>query len=157
MTSTITRQQVWPAGVREWLERFALAVREKDFEAGQSLFQEESQGFGTRATTTRNLRELMDLQWRVIWPNTEGFRFELDEVHAKYRISTSGDLCTVWLCWSSIARPRIKEQTGPFQRSGRCTIVLARTSVDEPWQAVHSHFSLEPVDENWERQLPPAS
>lgn len=153
----------WPQGILAWLERFAQAVREEDFTTGRGLFLEETQSFGTRTAAAGNLQELVDQQWRAVWPNTEGFTFALAEATANFALSAGEDLCTVWVRWHSFTRVSAVSGNYPELRSlrcGRCTIVLVRAQEFQhlpeeaaSWKAVHSHFSMEPQDRDWERQI----
>ncbi len=80
-----------------------------------------------------------DEQWRAVWPTIEDFRFHSEGL----KVGVSPDrLMAVGLCrWSS--RGRHQDGTG-FTRPGRATVVFARPAPDRPWQAIHTHISLNP-------------
>ena len=65
-----------PAEVRAWLESFALAVRERDFDKGRTLCSEEVIGFGTVQACADGLEELAQKQWGAVWPVTEHYTVE---------------------------------------------------------------------------------
>ena len=121
-----------------WMNRFSTAVRTRDFTAGRKLFSPNLRSFGTLADDVRDLDSLEERQWSITWPKTKHFKFETDSITC--HVSDNG--CTAIVCsmWSS---QRISDGT---LRLGRSTIVLVREDIADAWVAIHSHFSLTPLD-----------
>jgi len=121
--------------IEQWLRRFAQAVRERDIDAGRELCDERIVSFGTAGVVLDGLDDLVDRQWREIWMTTRGFDFVYDTAMA----------CDLDEAVVAITRWRssgFDDAGEPFPRSGRATIVLRRQ--DEGWQAIHTHFSIDP-------------
>jgi ketosteroid isomerase-like protein len=121
--------------IREWLERFAEAVRAVDYERGKTMFAEDVVGFGTYASMLVGLDNLVEGQWTNIWGVTRGFTFRLDEMHC----GVSGDQAWVAAPWDSEGQ---STDGNWYDRPGRATIILERR--DGVWLAVHTHLSLYP-------------
>jgi ketosteroid isomerase-like protein len=127
------------ASVARWVADWGAEVAGVDLEGARHRFADDVVAFGTRADVVRSLDALVDEQWSRIWPTIAGFAFVLDDME----VTTSGDrlLAVAVTPWRSIGF------TAPgtaFDRPGRATIVLRRPALDEPWLAVHTHFSLVP-------------
>lgn len=120
------------AGFFARLGRLCAAV---DFDATEPLFASDVASFGTRAAVVTGLDRLRSEQWEGIWPNIEGFRFDLDSVHG----GGTGDLAWGMAPWTSTG---FDERGAPFERPGRATVVMERR--DGVWLVVHTHFSLAP-------------
>lgn len=116
--------------VLEWLECFAAAVRSRDLARGEQLFDPSALGYGTRMESADGLASLMEGQWAAVWFATSDFAFtEVDLVRP------TADGAVVAARWSSVSRSGVR-------RAGRATLVLA----GDPFQCVHSHFSMTPSD-----------
>lgn len=123
--------------VHQWLHDWEDCIRQRDFERGRLLFDANVVSFGTRAVIALGLDELEVRQWRRIWPFIDDFRFDRNTM----RIASSPDelFATLALTWRSKG---FDENRASFVRPGRATVVLKRSTVGEPWRAVHTHFSL---------------
>lgn len=121
--------------VRDWLEGFSQAVRDRDFETGRDFFASEVVGFGSVAKRCDGLRSLEENQWRHVWGVTTGFAFDLDSVVS----DVEGDMAWAACSWQSFGKTPKGE---PLLRLGRSTFVFRKKN--GRWLAVHSHFSLEP-------------
>ena len=121
--------------IRSWLEAFARAVRDRDFDAGRAMFASDVVSFGTVAQRAVGLDELVRRQWASVWPVTEGFDFDYEQIHG------GGTDTVAWVTapWSSTG---YESDLRPFARTGRATIVLEQR--DGQWLAVHTHFSMVP-------------
>ncbi|MBA2592959.1 MAG: nuclear transport factor 2 family protein [Gammaproteobacteria bacterium] len=129
-----------PPGTVAWLEDFAARVRNVDFERARRLFSPTIFGFGTKADAYDSLDEWHHDQWSHVWPRTTGFRFDL--MTLRTILSVDGSLCCIACEWGSKGA---REDGSLFQRHGRSSILLARTSSNElGWVGVHSHFSMPP-------------
>jgi hypothetical protein len=117
--------------VEAWLQAFQDAVASEDFESGRRMFARDVCAYGTRTALMSNLDSLVDHQWTPIWTGTRGFHFTDVDFEA-------------WLGagWVVAARWESSSLHGT-RRAGRCTLVLA----GDPPRCVHSHFSMEPLDE----------
>ncbi|MEM6257072.1 MAG: nuclear transport factor 2 family protein [Planctomycetota bacterium] len=119
----------------EWLESFAKAVRDRDYNAGRELMDDSCVGFGTVAERVISLDELVEGQWRRVWGRTIGFAFDLDNAV----IHTSDEFIVCCSMWQSEG---IDKERGNYLRRGRSTIVLR---VDGPeLKGIHTHFSVLP-------------
>lgn len=130
MGLTVVRQ-----GVEVWLEEFARAVRERDFDTARGLCSDTVVGFGTVSARYDGIDELHADQWQAVWDRTEGFAFDADSV----TVWADGSLAVVIGEWTSVGR----EGDGSRRpRRGRATIVLA--DADGTLRAIHTHFSMAP-------------
>lgn len=127
------------ADVRQWLSEWERAIRDRDFEAGKALFDVAASGFGTVTERTHSLGELVERQWREVWPRTRGFAFDPRDLEIS--VSRDGTMALAHSRWTSEGLPAEGEARA---RSGRCTIVLARPGADRPWRCIHTHFSMWP-------------
>jgi ketosteroid isomerase-like protein len=125
--------------IERWLDAFAGAVRAADYARGAELFDPNVLGFGTVIDRAEGREMLAERQWRLVWGETRGFRFD-----PAARITVLQDLACVAATWSSTGFDKAGE---PFPRAGRATIVLRRGA--KGWLAVHTHFSLCPAAEGW--------
>ena len=97
-------------------------------------------GFGTATARVEGLDDLIERQWRRVWPETDGFRFDLSAF--QYQVSRDGCLAAIMAPWSSTGYDR---DGSTFVRPGRATVVLTRASAGDPRKAVHTHLSLNPA------------
>jgi ketosteroid isomerase-like protein len=121
------------AEVREWLDRFALCVREVDYQ------RRDHSGtptgiFGTYQGLVKSLSAWTERQWDNVWPRTAEFRFDL----ANTMVMAVPDGAIAIAPWTSTG---FHEDGTAFDRPGRATIVLARQP-DGRWLGIHSHMSL---------------
>lgn len=126
------------ANVREWLERFATCVRERDFDTAKAMFDSEVCSFGTWTERMCGIDELVARQWSNVWPRTCGFEFDLDEAFG-HATSTSAWAAATWS-----SRALNDDGTPGFLRQGRATFAFRRTA-DGELVAVHTHFSMDPA------------
>lgn len=124
-----------PDFLEQWLRDFSRAVRDRDFRSGRDLFDEKVISFGTVCSRAENLDELMQQQWQLIWPNTEGFDFEYHSA----RSALSERQIVIISGWHS---RRLVPDGQMLLRQGRATLVLKREGND--LRAVHTHFSMLP-------------
>jgi ketosteroid isomerase-like protein len=125
--------------LEHWLDRFAQAVRDRDFAAAAKLFDRRIIAFGTVCSRANGLRALLSKQWSAVWPNTRRFAFD----HRAARVFRQGGQAVVLAGWSSIGMGRSGSR---FRRRGRATLVLRQTA--SGWKAVHTHFSLNPQNDS---------
>ena len=125
------------APVRAWLEAFAAAVRDADYDAGARLFAPDVVGFGTVGVLLSGRDALVASQWKRVWGVTSGFHFDMTRLTCCVR----GDVAWLAVPWAS-RTGRGPADRGAFDRHGRATYVLERRT--GRWLAVHSHHSLDP-------------
>jgi ketosteroid isomerase-like protein len=121
---------------QHWLRTFARAVRDRDFAAGRTLFAKDVISYGTVCRRADNLEQLEGLQWRAVWPVTEGFEFDYESARGE----VGGDGITIIAEWSSTG---FDPERRPRLRRGRSTILLRQ--FPEGLRAVHTHFSMNPA------------
>lgn len=125
--------------IRDWFSQWERLIGSVDFGTARELFADDVVGFGTIARVVHGLDELEERQWRSVWGKISDFRFDLDSLDA----GLSSDRLHGWgaCLWSSTG---FRPDGSAFHRPGRCTVLLTRQATDEPWRAVHTHFSLAP-------------
>jgi ketosteroid isomerase-like protein len=126
-----------------WAHAFARCVRQRDFDAGKSLFAPDAHSFGTRMIEAHGRDMLLAEQWLPTWTRTQGFDYAPGSLRAQ--ISGDGGMALITARWQSLGVDDASRwgQQAPYRRNGRCSLVLARTP-DGPWRCVHSHFSMDP-------------
>jgi catechol 2,3-dioxygenase-like lactoylglutathione lyase family enzyme/ketosteroid isomerase-like protein len=125
------------AELRDWLQRWQVCVRARDFEGGRRLCASELIAFGTVADFVEGVDRVMEAQWRRVWPTIRDFTIHLDAA----RGAMQGDAAWVAAPWDSRG---VRADGTTFARPGRLTIAFARRAGH--WLAVHTHFSLTPSD-----------
>lgn len=123
------------AQVREWLRALQACVRTRDFDGGRRLCAPDTIAFGTVADFVEGVDQVMERQWRRVWPNIRDFTIRIDEA----RGAVQGDEAWVAAPWDSRG---VRPDGTTFPRPGRLTVVFARRQ--GRWLAVHTHFSLTP-------------
>ena len=121
--------------IRAWLDRFAAAVRDVDYEMGRRLFAPDVMAFGTVGVMLNGLDALITSQWKQIWGVTSGFHYHMEHLSC----GGAADLAWAAVPWTSWGR---QPNGDAFPRHGRATYILQRR--DGHWRAIHSHHSLEP-------------
>ena len=121
--------------VTGWFRQLERCVRAVDYDGARPIFAEEAVGFGTYGAMLDGLDALVPGQWQQIWPNIEGFTFDLSTLRF------GGDGNTVWgICrWDSVGK---NADGSTFDRPGRATVILEWQ--DGALKALHTHFSLVP-------------
>lgn len=142
-TSPATTPVTTPAeiGIRgeisAWLDGFSDEVRGLRFHDAATRFRPDVVSFSSWRDVVIGIDEFVNAQWRSVWPSMVDFRLETEKIH----INTSPDgLFAAAACtWSSTG---FEADGTPFDRPGRCTIVLERDRPGDPWFGVQGHFSL---------------
>jgi ketosteroid isomerase-like protein len=101
------------AEVREWLDRFAICVREVDYAAARSFWHPDIVIFGTYQELVKSLSAWTERQWDNVWPRTAEFRFDL--ANTMVMAAPDGAIAIAIAPWTS---------TG-FHEDGRPSIVRA--------------------------------
>jgi catechol 2,3-dioxygenase-like lactoylglutathione lyase family enzyme/ketosteroid isomerase-like protein len=124
------------APLREWLRQLQACVRAQDFAGGRALCVPELLAFGTRAEMVEGVEQVMERQWRQVWPHIRSFTIDAD----KARGAIHGPRGWVAARWDSLG---VRADGATFARPGRLTILFERRA--GCWLAIHTHFSLSPT------------
>ncbi len=127
------------ASVMAWLGEWEDAIASNDIPRGEALFAPEASGFGTVTLRTEGRADLIERQWREVWPRTREFAFERETMAV--HVSPDARLASVQALWRSFSNDG--DDVGR-ERNGRATIVLTRGGGDAPWRCTHTHFSMWP-------------
>jgi hypothetical protein len=119
-----------------WVETFGEHVRQREFDDAADQFDAGVVSFSSLRDVVVGLPELVEDQWKQVWPSIEGFRFDTDRLEAF--VSPDGELAAVAVTWTSTGFAR---DGGLFDRPGRATLVLGRAA-PAVWRGLHAHFSL---------------
>ncbi len=125
------------ASIKAWFDTWSGYVAAVDFDSSRPMFEEDVVGFGTWMDTVEGLDNLMEKQWKSIWPTIRDFEFLTDTLQV--RVSPDRLFAVAVLVWKSSG---FHENGEAYPRPGRCTAGLRRDSVDAPWKGNHTHFSL---------------
>ena len=140
MTQSTTQSTPNPAdhaSIKAWFKTWTAFVRAVDFDSARPMFEEDVVAFGTWMDTVEGIDNLMENQWKNIWATIRDFEFLTDTLQV--RVSPDRLFAVAVLVWTSSG---LHENGEAFPRPGRCTTGLQRDSVDAPWKANHTHFSL---------------
>ena len=121
--------------LRGWLAEWQECVRAVDYQAGRALCTPDLLAFGTRAVVARGLDEVVERQWREVWPRIRDFTVHLEDAIG----GVAGATGWVAAPWDSIGE---RSDGSTFLRPGRLTVIFERR--DGRWLATHTHFSLVP-------------
>lgn len=125
--------------LQQWLTVFADYVRHQDFQSARAMFFDDALGFGSQADMMMGIDDLMERQWKTVWPNITDFSFSLEHTH--YEFSKEFHSACVIAPWASTG---YHHDGRTFLRPGRSTIFLLRHAETHVWLAKHTHFSLNP-------------
>jgi ketosteroid isomerase-like protein len=128
------------ASVRDWVAAWGTEVAAVDMTTARDRFAADVVAFGTYAEAVRGLDRLEAEQWRNVWPTISEFAFRVDELVVIASVDSTQAVAVV--PWDSVG---IDADGTRFDRPGRATIVLERSSATAPWRGVHTHFSLAPT------------
>ncbi len=125
------------ASIKFWFDTWSGHVASVDFNSARPMFEEDVIGFGTWMDTVEGLDNLVDRQWKSIWPTIGDFRFMTETL--QIRVSPDRLFAIAVLVWDSTG---FHEDGEPYPRPGRATVGLKRNAVEGPWKGVHTHLSL---------------
>jgi len=121
--------------LRAWLAEWQECVRARDFTGGRALCVSELLAFGTRVDVAEGVDNVMERQWKPVWPHIQDFTIDI----AGARGGVEGDRGWVAARWDSWG---VRPDGSTFARPGRLTILFERRR--GLWLATHTHFSLAP-------------
>jgi len=124
------------APLRDWLRQLQACVRGQDFAAGRALCAPELLAFGTKAEMVEGVDQVMERQWREVWPRIREFTIDADKARGAIHANQG------WVAtrWDSLG---VRPDGSTFPRPGRLTILFARRA--GRWLGTHTHFSLSPT------------
>lgn len=123
-----------------WLRGFSRCVNEKNYEAGKQFFDDVHMCFGSFSTKLiRTLDDLVEMQWKMIWPNIRNFEYDLSSLVIE--TCDCDSLACAIVPYKSVG---YNNSGISFNRSGRATIILKWSKNKNKWLSVHSHHSLAP-------------
>ena len=125
--------------VADWYARWSGHVADVDFRPVRTMFAEDTIAFGTKVEVVTSQAQLEAEQWRAVWPSIEDFRFDistLEVVMSPDRLMAMGALI--------FRSTGLDPASNKFERNGRATVTLMRSTVGAPWICTHSHVSLKP-------------
>jgi ketosteroid isomerase-like protein len=125
--------------IADWFARWGDLVANVDFKRARPMFVEDIVSFGSKVEMVTSREALEAQQWRAIWPTIEDYRYDL----ATLEVVVSPD--RLMAMGAVIFRSTGLHQDGSrFDRPGRATVTLMRSSLDAPWLGTHTHVSLTP-------------
>ena len=125
------------AEVCEWLDRFALCVREVDYAAARPFWHPDIVIFGTYQELVKSLSAWTERQWGTMSGRARRSSASIWQT-LMVMASPDGEMAVAITPWTSTG---FHKDGSTFDRPGRATIVLARQP-DGRWLGVHSHMSL---------------
>ena len=123
----------------QWLKIFEDCVQRLDYAQARSLFLPDCYCFGSQARKIVSLDDLVEDQWKQVWPNIKNFGFNYALLDC--RISEAKDMASAICPWHSVG---FHPDGRSFERGGRATIILGKDAPGGRWRAYHTHYSLNP-------------
>ena len=87
------------ASIKAWFDTWSGYVAAGDFDSARPMFEEDVVGFGTWMDTVEGLDNLMEKQWKSIWPTIRDFEFLTDTLQV--RVSPDRLFAVAVLVWTS--------------------------------------------------------
>ena len=121
--------------LRAWLDALATSMEATDYAGARTRYVQEHffQYGAIRPELLRGLDDAQAHQWEDVWPHVTSARFDHDTLAA----TMSGDRR-----WAVVAATLLVSGESFHDVPNRSTLVLVRSSVDDPWLAAHAHFSM---------------
>ena len=125
------------AELTAWLDEFSDEVASLRFEDAATRFRPDVVSFSSFCDVVTGIDQFVNAQWRRVWPSIVDFRLETEKMHVN--VSPDQLMAAVACTWTSTG---FESDGTPFDRPGRCTVVLTRDRQGDPWFGVQGHFSL---------------
>ncbi len=123
--------------IKTWFDNWGEFVSNLDFSSAGQMFANDVVAFGTWMDTVEGLDNLIEDQWKNIWPTIKDFRFLTETLQVQ--ISPDQLFAVAMLIWNSTGL----DKTGAaYKRPGRATVSLRRKNLSSPWKGTHTHLSL---------------
>ena len=120
-----------------WFLEWEKFVQKKQYSSALQLFENDVVSFGTWMDVVEGLDQLKINQWENIWPTISGFKFLTETLFIQ--LSPDKLFANSILTWTSLG---YHKDGITFDRSGRATVTLKRSSLNSEWKGIHTHFSL---------------
>ena len=123
--------------IKVWFENWGRLVSSLDFSSAAKMFEKDVVAFGTWMDTVEGVENLIESQWKSIWPTIKDFRFltETLQIH----ISPDRLFAVAILVWDSTG---FEKNGSSYKRPGRATVSLRRKNLNSSWKGTHTHLSL---------------
>ena len=125
------------ASITAWVDTFSDHVAALEFDDAAKQFDAEVVSFSSFRDVVVGIDQFVNDQWRHVWPSMTDFHFETDSMRA--HVAPDRLMAVAMVTWTSTG---YQQDGTPFDRPGRCTVVLARDSTSGPWRGIDGHFSL---------------
>jgi ketosteroid isomerase-like protein len=125
------------AEIGAWLDEFSDEVANLRFDDAATRFRPDVVSFSSFRDVVTGIDQFVNAQWRSVWPSIVDFRLETDKMHVN--VSPDELMAAVACTWTSTG---FDTDGTPFDRPGRCTVVLERDRPGDAWLGVQGHFSL---------------
>ena len=109
----------------------------KKYSSALQFFENDVVSFGTWMDVVEGLDQLKINQWENIWPSISRFKFLTETLFIQ--LSPDKLFANSILTWTSLG---YHKDGITFDRSGRATVTLKRSSLNSEWKGIHTHFSL---------------
>ena len=123
--------------IKTWFETWSNLVSDVDFESARTMFDENVISFGTWMDTIEGRENLIEKQWKTIWPTIRDFQFLTDTL--QLRVSPDRLFAIAIVVWNSTG---FHKNGDTYERPGRATVSLKRKDLESPWKGTHTHLSL---------------
>ena len=120
-----------------WFLEWEKFVQKKQYSSALQFFENDVVSFGTWMDVVEGLDQLKINQWENIWPTISGFKFLTETLFIQ--LSQDKLFANSILSWTSLG---YHQDGKTFERSGRATVTLKRSSLNCEWKGIHTHFSL---------------
>ena len=120
-----------------WFLEWEKFVQKKQYASALQFFENDVVSFGTWMDVVEGLDQLKINQWENIWPTISGFKFLTETLFIQ--LSPDKLFANSILTWTSLG---YHKEGKTFERSGRATVTLKRSSLNSEWKGIHTHFSL---------------
>ena len=123
--------------IKAWFDLWNKFVVDVDFESARLMFEEDVISFGTWMDTVEGREDLVEKQWKTIWPKIKDFEFLTDTLQVRF--SPDRLFAIAILIWKSTG---FHKNGDTYYRPGRATVSLRRDNIQSPWKGTHTHLSL---------------
>ena len=120
-----------------WFLEWEKFVQKKQYSSALQFFENDVVSFGTWMDVVEGLDQLKINQWENIWPTISRFKFLTETLFIQ--LSPDKLFANSILTWTSLG---YHKEGKTFERSGRATVTLKRSSLNSEWKGIHTHFSL---------------
>jgi len=132
-----SEQNIDHVSIKLWFENWENFVINKNFQSAKTLFDTEVVSFGTWMDVVQGLDNLVEKQWKNIWPTISHFKFLTNTLYIQ--LSPDKLFANSILTWTSLG---YDINGNCYERPGRASITLRRDNINNLWKAIHTHLSL---------------